>query len=42
MTNRIPDDVIFSRRIIMGVALILVVLLVSLAWGALRTFQFPR
>ena len=38
MTAPTPEDVAFSRRIIAGLALLLVVLLGSLAYGALRTF----
>ena len=38
MTGPTHDDIVFSRRIIVGVALILAVLLGSLAYGALRNF----
>ena len=38
MTAPTPEDIIFSRRIIVGVALILAVLLGSLAYGALKNF----
>jgi hypothetical protein len=38
MTTPTPEDIAFSRRIIVGVALILAVLLGSLAYGALRNF----
>lgn len=37
MTQPTPEDIIFSRRIIIGVAVLLVILLGSLAYGALRT-----
>ena len=38
MTTPTPEDIAFSRRIIVAVALILAVLLGSLAYGALRNF----
>jgi len=38
MTAPTPEDIAFSRRIIVGVAVLLVALLGSLAYGALRTF----
>ena len=37
MTTPTPEDVALSRRIFAGLVLILVVLLGSLAYGALRT-----
>lgn len=37
MTQPTPEDIVFSRRIIIGVAVLLVILLGSLAYGALRT-----
>jgi hypothetical protein len=42
MSERIPDDVVFSRRIIMGMAILVIVLLGSLAYGALRTYSMPQ
>ena len=38
MTSPTPEDIAFSRRIIVSVAVILVILLGSLAYGALRNF----
>ena len=38
MTAPTPEDITFSRRIIAGVAVLLIALLGSLASGALRTF----
>lgn len=37
MTQPTPDDIIFSRRIIVGVAVLLAILLGSLAYGAIRS-----
>ncbi|WP_275667806.1 hypothetical protein [Paramagnetospirillum kuznetsovii] len=42
MSDPVPDDIVLSRRIIAGMAILLVILLGSLAWGALRTFSFPQ
>lgn len=38
MTTPTPEDIAFSRRIIIAVALMLAVLLGSLAYGALKSF----
>jgi len=38
MTDKIPDDVRTSRRLIVAMAVLLAILLGSLAWGALRDF----
>ncbi len=41
MSEKVPRDVVLSRRIIIGMALLLTILLGSLAWGAFKSFSFP-
>ena len=41
MTQKVPDEVRQSRYIILGMVVILVVLLGSLVYGALRDFTPP-
>ncbi len=38
MTDQVPDDVKLSRRLVAAMAILLAILLGSLAWGALRDF----
>ncbi|WP_281196774.1 hypothetical protein [Paramagnetospirillum marisnigri] len=41
MTQKVPDEVRQSRYIIVGMAVILIILLGSLAYGAIKSFTPP-